>query len=472
MEVIPAYYKRRFVKPEEIEFFTPEYGYHKRNPRVPNYGVSSRKIGKLASEIPWPDGVEEDMERLMARKARYEVVPVLNTRPSATDYLISQGLNPDDFTYFDKDLDNDPLTPDDLIIKHKKTNKVYSIGKYKPLPYTRLDKEKENLRRAYFEEFPSKEMRKEHGYGTWVKDIKPDEFKNVNQKLDKQISKCFDQIIKTADTYHSNLDFRPSQVVIRKEDTMYKFTGMQYMNLLQGLGRAWKYMYVVPLAIEQCNDKESKRALKEAWSYPKYTTDTDDKTAWDKFIEESNEEIRVVESKLYNNLMIAVKNINEKILKDELSVLIDFIIMFYRHVFQAWCEAYPEDITFEDREALKEYPILPINPHGIPSAPLTSVSLKKASDKRKVSKSQLAVAIAEHEKQLKALYGARQKEKEKEKESYSSSSSSSLSTSSSLSSPSFSLGTTSRSILKRKKGKKTVSSSPMEIESDTERELE
>jgi hypothetical protein len=299
-----------------------------------------------------------------------------------------------------------------------------------------------------------------------LKEIKPEEFKTENQKFEKIISEIFDVILKADESYKAPNYFRPSRVVIKIGEIRYKMKGMQYMNLLQGLSRAWKYMYAVPRAIEECDNADIKTILEEAWSFQKYESSIDDKIIWDLYIAESNKELRVLEPKLYNDLMIGARNIEAKMLSDnDIELLKEFITKFYKHVIQTWCGAYPGDIIIEDRDPNEEYNFLKLSKDGFPPAPLISKTLNKARIKKQEHNTKLKASIALHEKYLNDLYALEEKEKEKEKEKESpSSSSSSSSVSSSLSSPS-------RSYPKRKSPLRKTSS-PMDIEPEPDHELE
>jgi hypothetical protein len=203
----------------------------------PSYDTEN--IGATGRYAGWNTDDEKALISKLEHRAKYSFNPDLMTDRSAVMWLLNQGKNPDDYTYTPKNLDNDPETPDDLIIKTK-DGRLFSAGGYRMRPYTAVDMKKERRRYDFLTANPDSKVRKEEKtlWSNYNKDLNKDESaKAPSTKVNKKMDDLFKEYLTTIEG---------GKLKIKCGIKGKTLTAPGYFALLQAMHRTFKNCIALP----------------------------------------------------------------------------------------------------------------------------------------------------------------------------------------------------------------------------------
>jgi hypothetical protein len=86
--------------------------------KEPTYGIA--RVGGGGGKYTGYDKEDEDaLYAKLAARSKWTFNPELANDRSATMWLLDQGKNPDDYVIKEEDIDEDPETPNDLVVRTK-----------------------------------------------------------------------------------------------------------------------------------------------------------------------------------------------------------------------------------------------------------------------------------------------------------------------------------------------------------------
>jgi hypothetical protein len=210
---------------------------------TPKYGTSTRRNG--GGNYGYTKEQEDALLKKLEERAKFTFNRELANPRTAAAYLYSKGKNPEDYNFELKDLDEDPETPDDLLIKIAKDNRLYSAGGYKMRPFTKTDKMKEMALQKYLYENYDRNARKE----------KLSTFRKKALKNEESVSPAIRINGKLNDFFKKWCEAKMPNFGVNCGVNGQKLKAPAYFNLLQYIHRVFKNCIAIPMVIDALGGK-------------------------------------------------------------------------------------------------------------------------------------------------------------------------------------------------------------------------
>jgi hypothetical protein len=224
----------------DAEEFQPPKWKFKNATHAPTYGTGGR------AAKTWNEEQEQVLLDKLENRAKFSYNPDLVTKRGALIWLLSHNKDPKRYSIVEKDMDNDPRTPLDVIIREgdEENGRLIAAGGYRMKHYGKRDKIREKLRTEYISTYPDRQKRAE----TFSKYIQGTEAKADSHVPSAQVNSLINKAFLT-EIREKWPDFKAGCLI----NGDLELSTPAYFALLQPLHRTFKNCIALPAVISALN---------------------------------------------------------------------------------------------------------------------------------------------------------------------------------------------------------------------------